>query len=112
MDSCLDLDILEELVDIMGDDMEMLLDSYFTDSTSKLEKFATMNCETDQEAIFRLAHSLKGSSRNVGVVLFADFCENIEHLAKERKLKSEDLDIEKLNELFNRACEELKQRFL
>jgi HPt (histidine-containing phosphotransfer) domain-containing protein len=112
MQSVLDVDVLDELVDIMGDDMAMLLDSYFADSHNKLLELAEMDWQTDQETIFRLAHALKGSSRNVGVIGFSDMCENIEVLARANNLAENDFDLKKLTQLFDIASTELKNRYL
>jgi len=112
MGSCLDLEILDELVDIMGDDMGMLLNSYFSDSQTKLAELSQMVIQTDQEKIFRMVHALKGSSRNVGVVVFSDVCEKIEQLARAGNLTENDFDIENLNQLHIQATDELKQRYL
>ncbi len=112
MPSVLDLEVLNELVDIMGDDMAMLLNSYFADSQTKLDELAKMDWRTEQEAIFRMVHALKGSSRNVGVVGFSDMCEDIESLARASNLTQEDFDLTRLNQLFQVACAELKARYL
>jgi len=109
--NCLDLEILTELVDIMGDDMEMLMNSYIEDSETKLELFVKMDLRDGQEDIFRMAHSLKGSSRNVGVKLFADYCELIENKAREGELMEDDFSSDHLYELFNNAKSELLTRF-
>ena len=112
MQSVLNLEVLNELVDIMGDDMAMLLNSYFTDSQNKLDELAKMDWQTEQEPIFRMAHALKGSSRNVGIVGFSDMCEDIESQARANKLTQEDFDLATLNQLFEVACAELKERYL
>jgi len=111
MSSCLDLEVLEELVDIMGDDMQMLLESYFADSTAKIDELGQMDLQTEQEKIFRMAHALKGSSRNVGVVDFSNLCEKIEKFARDENLTSEVFDFENLKALHHQATEELKQRY-
>lgn len=112
MQSVLNLGVLDELVDIMGDDMAMLLNSYFTDSQNKLDELAKMNWQTEQEAIFRMVHALKGSSRNLGVIGFSDMCDNIESQARANTLTQEDFDLTSLNQLFEVACAELKERYL
>ena len=112
MPSVLDLEVLNELVDIMGDDMAMLLNSYFSDSQSKLDELAKMNWKTEQEPIFRMVHALKGSSRNLGVIGFSDMCDHIESQARANQLTSEDFDLTALNQLYEVACAELKQRYL
>lgn len=108
----LNMEVLDELVDIMGDDMGMLLDSYFADSLAKLKSLADMDWNTEQESIFRMAHALKGSSRNVGVVDFSDLCEEIEDMARAGALTEEVFDLQKLDRLFAQASEELKIRYL
>ena len=112
MQSVLDLEVLNELVDIMGDDMAMLLTSYFNDSQSKLDELAKMNWQTEQESIFRMVHALKGSSRNLGVIGFSDMCDDIESQARANKLTQKDFDLITLNQLFEVACAELKERYL
>ncbi len=112
METCLDLEVLNELVDIMGDDMEMLINTYIDDSNTKLDQLIAMEPTIDQDKIFRLAHSLKGSSRNVGVIEFSNYCEEVETLAKHSNLTAAAFDIEKFGALFKESVEELKQRFV
>ncbi len=112
METSLNKEILDELVDIMGDDMGMLLNSYFSDSQVKLDELATLDCKTDQQTIFRVAHSLKGSSKNVGVETFAELCEEIEQLARNEKLTEEKFDKKQLNVLFQQCVKELKLNYL
>ena len=111
MSECVDHMMLDELVEIMGDDMQMLIESYSQDTKEKLIQMQNLNPTHDQDAIFRLAHSLKGSSRNVGVTAFANYCEEIEETAKNGELKAEDLDCEKLNSLFEQALAEINNKF-
>jgi histidine phosphotransfer protein HptB len=108
----LNLNILNELVEIMGDDMTMLINAYIEDSEAKLSSFAELSVDNEQDAIFRMAHSLKGSSRNVGVVAFSDYCEEIEHIAREGRLSEQDLDLDKLNQMFATAKAQLEESFL
>lgn len=112
MQSVLDMEVLNELVDIMGDDMVMLLNSYFSDSQNKLDELAKMDWQSEQETIFRMTHALKGSSRNVGIVGFSDMCENIESKARINNLSQKDFDLSTLNQLFEVACAELRERYL
>jgi len=112
MQSVLDLEVLNELVEIMGDDMAMLLNSYFSDSQNKLDQLAKMDWQTEQETIFRMAHALKGSSRNLGIVGFSDMCESIESQARANNLSQNDFDLSALNQHFKAACAELRERYL
>ena len=107
-----DKNMLQDLVEIMGDDMKLLIASYIQDSTGKLDEFEILDVNTQQDEIYRLAHSLKGSSRNVGAKLFADYCERIEVLARKNSLSSEDYSVKQLRSLFDDAHCDLKQMFL
>lgn len=107
----LNLELLKELAEVMGDDMNMLIDSYFEDSEPKLKSLIAMDLETEQDAIYKLAHSLKGSSRNVGVIGFSDYCETVEKLAREGSLTGEDFNVNELTKRFTDARDALKSHF-
>jgi HPt (histidine-containing phosphotransfer) domain-containing protein len=110
VNSCLNLVVLNELIDIMGDDMEMLINAYIEDTESKLTELSEMNVETQQEDIFRMSHSIKGSSRNVGIANFADHCEVLESKAREGVLLQSEFIMSNIVELFNSAKTELLQK--
>ncbi len=108
----LNLSLLSELSEIMGDEMGMLIESYFEDSRLKIADLLNKDLGTQQEQIYKLAHSLKGSSRNVGVVEFSDYCEKIEKLARGGRLTRKDISTERLNTLFEGAEKALRERYL
>jgi len=112
MNKGLDLELLNELVDIMGDDMQMLITSYLEDTKEKLVAMNLLRISTQQDDIYRLAHSLKGSSRNVGLVDFANYCEEIEKLAREGQLTDKSFDLSKFDSLFETASSQLSQLYL
>ena len=109
-ESGVDQTMLDELLDIMGDDMQMLVDSYVADTTEKLEQLEKLNLANDSEAIFRLAHSLKGSSRNLGVTEFANYCELIEEKSRIGQLDENNYSHEQLTQLFESAVLVIKQK--
>ena len=108
----LDLVLLNELSEVMGDDMAMLVDSYFTDSTTKIQSLLNMKLATEQDAICKLAHNLKGSSRNLGATELADYFAKIENLARVDNLTSEDFVLDRINELFQSTRAALSEKFL
>ena len=108
----LDLALLDELSEVMGEDMAMLVDSYFTDSADKIESLLEMKLATEQDAIYKLAHNLKGSSRNLGTSELADYFAKIENLARANNLTDEDFKPERINELFQSTREALSDKFL
>jgi HPt (histidine-containing phosphotransfer) domain-containing protein len=107
----LDQEVLDELVDIMGDDMSMLIDSFKDDSQQKIALLGKMSVETQQQEIFKMAHSIKGSARNVGLSAFADLCEHIETQARAGVLTLEDFDLESVNSLFVASSSLLSEKY-
>ena len=108
----LDLVLLDELSEVMGDDMAMLVDSYFTDSATKIQSLLKMKLATEQDAIYKLAHNLKGSSRNLGATELADYFAKIEGLARTNNLTGENFVLDRINELFLSTRKALTDKFL
>jgi histidine phosphotransfer protein HptB len=70
------LEQLQELVD--GDDTSFLLDLFESYLTTARETIETLRHEVDQDVLRRAAHTLKGSSLNVGAARVADLCKILE----------------------------------
>jgi len=112
MTDCFNNEVMTELTEIMGDDMAMLVSSFIKDTNEKLSELSTIDLNDHQDRIFRLCHSLKGSSRNVGVAAFSDYCEELELLARQNELTSNHFDLTRLQGLFVEVEKELTSRFL
>jgi len=65
-----------------------LIDLYLTDSTLYLDRIKTALEQDDAEALQRAAHTLKGSSSNMGAVMLSRLCADLEALARDRNLQS------------------------
>lgn len=79
------LEQLQELVD--GDDTSFLLDLFESYLSTARESIETLRHEADQDLLRRAAHTLKGSSLNVGASRVADLCKTLE-----QQLRSAQLD--------------------
>lgn len=77
----LDNAILATLRDVMGDDYDLLIETYVNDSNNRLQSLAegVANCNSD--LLRRTAHSFKGSSSNIGALRLAEDCSVMESLA-------------------------------
>lgn len=76
----LDAGVLATLKDIMGSDYSVLVDTYLRDSEYRLAQVQDLpNGRPLREA----AHSLKGSSSNMGAANLAVHCGHLEHLPLE-----------------------------
>jgi HPt (histidine-containing phosphotransfer) domain-containing protein len=60
-----------------------LVESYLQGSPEVLSQLNTSVQTGDREAVARMAHTLKGSSRAIGAEAVGDVCEIIEHRARE-----------------------------
>lgn len=67
---------LKELVD--GDDASFLRDLYESYLTTARENIQLLKDESDPTVLRRAAHTLKGSSLNVGAARVADLCKQLE----------------------------------
>lgn len=72
---------LEALRDVMEDQYPILLDSFLEDSRARLAQLQAARDAGDLRAVSLAAHSLKGSSSNLGAVALAALCSALERCA-------------------------------
>jgi len=77
----LDNAILATLRDVMGDDYDLLIETYINDSNNRLRSLAEGIANRDGDLLRRTAHSFKGSSSNIGALRLAEYCSVMESLA-------------------------------
>lgn len=70
----LDMELVGELQDIMADGFVTLVDSYQRDSAQRLISMQAALDADDRGQLRQLAHSLKGSSSNLGAVQVTALC--------------------------------------
>lgn len=78
----LDEQHFNELRELMADDFSTLIEAYLRDSSERLQLLTQACAAQDLLAAKRQAHSLKGSSSNVGAAALADYCQRLEQLAR------------------------------
>lgn len=76
----LDMNIIGTLQDVMGDQFQVLLTTFFNDSRSRIEELKEAIEAGNQDAVRTLAHSLKGSSGNVGAYRMSELCQLLEQM--------------------------------
>ena len=90
MDQVLDMSVVEELLSFSDDgDPELLLDliqMFLDDGPEKVRAVHEGLQAGDFEKMERAAHSLKGSSGNLGARLLQDTCEKIQLATRQRQL--------------------------
>ncbi|MBX3462570.1 MAG: Hpt domain-containing protein [Planctomycetes bacterium] len=96
MDQVLDMSVVEELLSLSDDgDPELLLDliqMFLDDGPAKVQAVHEGLATGDFDKVERAAHSLKGSSGNLGARLVQDTCERIQLSSRARRFdESRDL---------------------
>lgn len=79
--SHLDQTLLNELRELMEDDFSVLLDAYLTEAPTQRQAIEDAYAGGDAETLRRCAHSLKGSSSNIGAAGLAGYCQKLEDQA-------------------------------
>ncbi len=72
---------LDELREVMGEDLDELIDAYLDDTARRLEELSRA-VDREPEVLIQVAHTLKGSSANVGARLFSARCAEVHQRAK------------------------------
>jgi len=80
-DKNVDRDALNALREVMEDGYPELLDTFLTDSESRLVE---LRDAADPKALSEVAHSFKGSASNMGAVRLAELCRQLESGAKDK----------------------------
>ena len=82
-----DMSVLNELRSIMGDEFQMLLDVFISDSEQRIEMIAEAIANNDAEALRGAAHSFKGSSLNISAIHLTDLCRELEFMGRDKQLE-------------------------
>lgn len=78
--AALDPKTLDELREVMGDDLLELIDAYLSDTQRRLQELDQAVGDAP-EVLVTVAHTLKGSSANVGATAFAARCATVHRRA-------------------------------
>ncbi|MCR9244506.1 MAG: Hpt domain-containing protein [bacterium] len=92
MDNVLDMSIVEELLSFADDgDPELLVDliqMFLEDGPSKVRSITEGLEEGDFEKVERAAHSLKGTSGNLGAKFLQDSCEAMQLASRNQEMEN------------------------
>ena len=104
----LDLDAINELKQVMGDEYSLLIDTFANDSIIRLEAISEAIQSQDSDSIRRAAHSFKGSASNMGALLLAKLCRNLEELGYSGQVDGAQTLFEQITEECSVVNRELK----
>lgn len=103
-----DVEALAELKDIMEDDFDILIDTFVSDSESKINTLSDIIAAADAEELRKVAHSLKGSSSNVCAAQFSEYARQLEHMGKEGTTEGAQQVFDQLKAEFSNVIETLR----
>ncbi len=86
MTGSVDTETLTMLKDVMEDDFPQLITTYLDDASARIGQLSDLIAAADHEELRHCAHSLKGSSSNLGAMPLSELCFEIETKAKEQQL--------------------------
>ncbi len=95
----IDMEIIKELRDIMGDAYSALVQAFVRDGHLRLNQLREAVQKGDAENLRQIAHSFKGSSGNLGARRLASLCQVMETVppAEAREL------LERIEQAFQEA---------
>lgn len=108
-DSLLNLDTLNELKEIMGDEFNLLVSIFVADGKEQIEKLKLAIDSQNTEEIRQIAHTLKGSSSNLGMHQLAETCKTLESRAADTNLDNAEVLLQKIMTDYEQARSALEQ---
>ncbi len=103
----IDNEILGTLQEAMDDYFPELVGVFIKDSESLLDNLPGSVAAGNSKEVSRMAHSLKSTSANFGMMGFSEICSNLEDQADNGDLSTADSQIEELQEIFVHARKQL-----
>ncbi len=86
-DQVVDEQALVELRGIMGDDFQLLIDTFISDSEQRVNALHEALATEDTELLRTSAHSFKGSALNISALRLTALCRELETRGREGHLE-------------------------
>ncbi len=108
IENSLDMNTLNDLRDMLDEGLDELLQEYLSDSPNQLQKLRAAVDGNDIAAIATVAHTLKGSSGNLGVSQLYQLCASLEKQARSGDLPDPAAAFAAIEGEFDRAKQALE----
>lgn len=99
----IDQQALITLKEVMEDDFALLIHTFLQDSENRLKILNDLVAAPDAESLRRTAHSFKGSCSNVGALLLAAYCAELEKKGLNQEFINLQSDLEKIQNEFEQV---------
>lgn len=111
MPSTLDHDAIEAIRALGGDDpnsfLREIIDIFLSDTPARIDELAAAITSGDTPAFLRAAHSIKGSSANVGAAALKTAAEELENAARATGIAAQAPGVARIREEFERTKQAL-----
>lgn len=89
--SRIDTESFQNLENAIGNKVGEIIDAFFADTPNYIDQIDNALNKQDWSQLHATAHSLKGSSRNLGANMFASICREIEELSQEEDISDSQI---------------------
>ena len=83
---CVDQGTITQLKELMGEDFNLLVQTFVNDSSTKIEVMNNAVESGDAELLRTSAHGLKGSALNLSAAKLTELCMQLEDMGKANQL--------------------------
>jgi len=105
----LDIATLDKLRSLLQEGLDEVIEEFLRDSREQMEQMKQAAERGDREALVTLAHTLKGSSGNLGVYRLYRQCEDIEKDGRNDELDDSIARVEVLQQVYRDAVDALSR---
>jgi HPt (histidine-containing phosphotransfer) domain-containing protein len=109
MSQLLDLDTLNTLKDVIGDDLGEIIESFLQLLPGQVDAIESSARSGDAPNMRLHTHTLKGSSSNVGALALAELSHTLEDLAKAGQTEASLAHVSELRNLSARTADALRK---
>ena len=102
------LGVLAELKELLAEGFEVLVERFILDGQARIDKMQESLSAGSAEVLYAEAHGLKGSSRNVGANLLADYCGQLEAMGHAQNLAGAEPIFSAVVKEFSAVCQALQ----
>ena len=105
----IDLDTLNELKEIMEDEFTELVTVFISDGIKQINDLRQAIAVSDDKLIRRIAHTIKGSSSNLGINGLSELSKTLEYKAADNQLNDAEDLLQKINDEYEAVKKTLEE---